>query len=284
MLIWCLAARCGNRLPNDTGWIQARIGASKPVDLEALIAAGFLEEAETAQEKNRAEGWGSRYIPAQLREEVLRRGKGVCADCGSAENIEIDHICPVSRGGKSELDNLQLLCRSCNRRKRAKLSIDTKEPAEHIATQTNESAYSRDRGEGETEAEKKEPSPPATAISEPPAAFLKFWNTITSPRRKGERAEAFEAWKKVGKPEADYLIRQWAAYLASLGETFPKDVCRWLKKGIFRGPFEGGQKTKRVERPIVSAPLPKPPTPWTEEQQREARELSRRLANGKGLQ
>jgi 5-methylcytosine-specific restriction endonuclease McrA len=37
-----------------------------------------------------------------------------CAFCGTRENLHIDHIKPVIRGGPSLLCNLQLLCGSCN--------------------------------------------------------------------------------------------------------------------------------------------------------------------------
>jgi hypothetical protein len=39
-----LAARSGNKIPNDPLWVAARIGASDPVDLQLLFARGFLEE------------------------------------------------------------------------------------------------------------------------------------------------------------------------------------------------------------------------------------------------
>lgn len=39
-----LAARSGNKIPNDPLWVAARIGASEPVDLPLLVAHGFLEE------------------------------------------------------------------------------------------------------------------------------------------------------------------------------------------------------------------------------------------------
>lgn len=44
----------------------------------------------------------------------------VCAACGCAENPEIDHILPLALGGGSTRDNLQVLCRPCNRSKGAK--------------------------------------------------------------------------------------------------------------------------------------------------------------------
>lgn len=43
-----------------------------------------------------------------------------CAYCGSTEQIEIEHVVPYSRGGKTEPDNLVPACLPCNRSKGAK--------------------------------------------------------------------------------------------------------------------------------------------------------------------
>ena len=37
-----------------------------------------------------------------------------CAHCGSTDNLQVDHIIPVARGGKTEKSNLQVLCKLCN--------------------------------------------------------------------------------------------------------------------------------------------------------------------------
>ncbi len=56
-------------------------------------------------------------IAETVRHEVWRRDQGKCVECGSNENLEFDHIIPVSRGGSNTVRNIQLLCESCNRRK-----------------------------------------------------------------------------------------------------------------------------------------------------------------------
>lgn len=61
-----------------------------------------------------------------------------------------------------------------------------------------------------------------------PAAFDAFWEAITSPRTKGLKSDAHKAWEKKGKPPASVLIPKWNEYLVSLGDTYPKDVCRWV--------------------------------------------------------
>lgn len=59
----------------------------------------------------------SRYISATTKKIVYTRDGGVCKCCGSSLNLEYDHIKPYSCGGKSEVLNIQLLCRKCNRSK-----------------------------------------------------------------------------------------------------------------------------------------------------------------------
>lgn len=57
------------------------------------------------------------HISIDLLRKVLERDENKCLACGSIENLEMDHIVPVSCGGRTTFDNLQLLCRECNRSK-----------------------------------------------------------------------------------------------------------------------------------------------------------------------
>ena len=64
-------------------------------------------------------------MTSSLRYDVLRRDGFKCVLCGSSAQdgvkLEVDHIHPVSKGGKTELGNLRTLCDRCNRGKSNKL-------------------------------------------------------------------------------------------------------------------------------------------------------------------
>jgi len=49
-----------------------------------------------------------------------------CQKCGSLEDITVDHIIPIVRGGRHAIGNLQALCRRCNCSKRGLLEIEWK--------------------------------------------------------------------------------------------------------------------------------------------------------------
>lgn len=55
------------------------------------------------------------------KRRILERDRYRCRYCGGWENIGIDHIHPVSRGGSNDDENLVACCRSCNSRKSNKL-------------------------------------------------------------------------------------------------------------------------------------------------------------------
>jgi len=57
----------------------------------------------------------------KLRMRLLEEAKGRCALCGATKDerpLDIDHIIPRSKKGKTEYENLQVLCSKCNRTKR----------------------------------------------------------------------------------------------------------------------------------------------------------------------
>lgn len=66
-------------------------------------------------------------INKSVRFDILARSKGICVACGVKSTeamLHVDHIVPVSLGGKTEPGNLQALCYKCNTQKRNKDETD----------------------------------------------------------------------------------------------------------------------------------------------------------------
>jgi HNH endonuclease len=67
----------------------------------------------------------SEYVPVALKQLVFDRANGLCEYCRSQarfaiDPLVIDHIQPVSRGGKTIAENLALSCQTCNNYKYTK--------------------------------------------------------------------------------------------------------------------------------------------------------------------
>lgn len=75
---------------------------------------------ETSNELIHSTPYKRKKIKNSLRASVFERDNFVCCRCSSNENLSIDHIIPVIKGGTNEVQNLQTLCRSCNSKKGTK--------------------------------------------------------------------------------------------------------------------------------------------------------------------
>lgn len=60
-------------------------------------------------------------LSAAIRARVYIRDGYACAKCGRDQFLTIDHIHPWVLGGSDDLENLRVLCRSCNSRKGARI-------------------------------------------------------------------------------------------------------------------------------------------------------------------
>jgi hypothetical protein len=153
--LWTLADREG-RLEDRPKQIKMEIYPSDSFDvgsmLDQLHAAGFI---------NRYEVGASRFIEVQnfikhqdphykekaseippptgkenfikatgvtrtQRQRILDRDGHACTSCGATDALCMDHILPISRGGDSSYDNLQVLCSACNTKKSNKIDGEEK--------------------------------------------------------------------------------------------------------------------------------------------------------------
>ena len=83
--------------------------------LDELIAEGRVFNVITVKNGNRM------AIPSDIASAVWNRDGGRCCNCGSREELEFDHIIPISKGGATTFRNLQLLCKTCNVKKSDKI-------------------------------------------------------------------------------------------------------------------------------------------------------------------
>lgn len=155
-LIWIIASENDGYIPafDELAFRLRTTPEAAQAICDDLIARNFLDAAHaehvaTQNQQAQKNAWPSRHIPNKVRIEVFQRDSGCCVWCGSDENIEFDHVTPVSKGGESIASNLQLLCRSCNRKKRTRDAAQS----EQLATQIQGSRSLETEGEGETEAD-----------------------------------------------------------------------------------------------------------------------------------
>lgn len=91
----------------------------------AQAEAARLEREKAMPEQRRFVAEQRRLMTDSLRYEVLKRDGFRCQICGATAadgyKLHIDHIMPVSKGGRTELSNLRVLCERCNMGKRDKI-------------------------------------------------------------------------------------------------------------------------------------------------------------------
>ena len=83
----------------------------------------FVGESITETTEKRRKG---RYISFKTKIRVVRRDNHTCQKCSKHlkdDEVEFDHIIPISKGGSSEEHNIRLTCFDCNRDKSDKMEI-----------------------------------------------------------------------------------------------------------------------------------------------------------------
>ena len=95
----------------------------EPIDENANISRSKvkLEDLSLSELMKKAPKYEQYLRDTTFAKSKNAEGKYQCAICGltgdTRKGFEVDHIKPMNQGGKSVPENLQILCRSCNRKK-----------------------------------------------------------------------------------------------------------------------------------------------------------------------
>ncbi|WOV93548.1 MAG: HNH endonuclease [Candidatus Nitrosoabyssus spongiisocia] len=122
-------------------WPHITLKRHKVISYEKETYTLLLDDHITNKEKNRlielcdcrlqefvdgnpmiinARNIDNRIVSGSLRYDVFAKSKTRCVACGIStfnSSLHVDHIFPISRGGKTKIDNLQALCYKCNTEK-----------------------------------------------------------------------------------------------------------------------------------------------------------------------
>jgi hypothetical protein len=108
--------------PQRWAWISRYRTEELSCSVFGHICPVFLSaEPFTETREDRRVG---RTVPRDVMLKVVRRDGQVCSICRKNvpdDEIEFDHVIPHSRGGPTTPENLRILCRPCNRKKRDSL-------------------------------------------------------------------------------------------------------------------------------------------------------------------
>lgn len=105
--------------PGDSELLKMNLLKAKPLRCGECVK----QLGRRAHHKRRAaiQGNGGSYSESEIAKMLIdQSGQCVYCQCDITGGFHIDHILPVSRGGSSNIENLQLLCPFCNLSKGAK--------------------------------------------------------------------------------------------------------------------------------------------------------------------
>lgn len=98
--------------------------ADQQIDVSRAIHAALDSPRDPAPTQARAE---RAAVRPSIRIKVFERDNYTCRICGagrhSGDQLHVDHIQPISAGGRSVMDNLQTLCAPCNLGKHTRVDV-----------------------------------------------------------------------------------------------------------------------------------------------------------------
>jgi 5-methylcytosine-specific restriction endonuclease McrA len=93
--------------------------SNKVQSYEDLLKYLIHKELRLPTDYSQSKSKNPKYIPKHLKNFVLQRASYKCEkpNCNQKHYLEVDHIQPIAKGGRTVADNLQILCRAHNQQK-----------------------------------------------------------------------------------------------------------------------------------------------------------------------
>jgi len=114
-----LANKCNHVLDKDGTWIDEDLTVDITCEADLSPVEKELDAISTDGTTQTP-----RHIPVEVRRKVWKRDGGQCTICGAEDDLEFDHIIPFSKGGSNTVNNVRVLCQTCNRRKSDSMGVD----------------------------------------------------------------------------------------------------------------------------------------------------------------
>jgi hypothetical protein len=173
-----------------------------------------------------------------IRKAVMARDGAACVECDSADDLTIDHVVAVTKGGTNDLENLRVLCRPCNskkgnRERQQRYRDNARNGAEGV-TETNGSAVvTAPETESETDIpsggarrpRKRAPRPRSPEVSTPTprgalwVCLIAALGLDASSFTKSEREDVGKTVKELFDLKAD--PQRLAGFVSWWAKTFP---------------------------------------------------------------
>ena len=108
-------------------------GLNYTIELSISTLRDFINWLDDKIKYKKSAQYQRIIMTPELRNKIKKRDNYTCQKCGVSVKdeptllLEVDHIIPISKGGKSVEENLQCLCWKCNRSKGAKIYENSEE-------------------------------------------------------------------------------------------------------------------------------------------------------------